>query len=280
MSIIPKPVHPIGHGGATPLPLSVLREVVKTCGYDPKSKKSGPDGKSDHTTVQGLERTAFAVLGNSLMEWEQKLSARESGYNNPDLGRKVFLCMRPLLPKNVGGWLHANFIMDALRIYEEDEELSFALYGPYCCDFVFTKDFFKKRANKYAFVLGNGSVKDKSDYKGSHWTVLYIDILANQIDYYDSLGTFPSVSLRSSIENIAKVLSREYSFLTSEVNFTSRRKQTGGTECSVYVVHFVVQRLFGRSFKDFDKEYLPDKEIEKYRQVYWTVVDQSPFDFK
>lgn len=58
-AILPQAVHHIKHDGITPLPMSVLREIVQTLKFDPTSPASGPDGKSNHTTAAGLERLSY-----------------------------------------------------------------------------------------------------------------------------------------------------------------------------------------------------------------------------
>lgn len=145
--ITPIPVKPPLHDGVTPFPKDLLKELISTLKYDPESSRSGPDSKSDHTTVEGLERTAFMVLGDNIFDWEQKLAAKESGYNNPELGRKLYRYCRPLLPKNMR-WLHSDAIMDALAVYEQDSQLSFAAYGPYDAGFLFSESLLKVGVKK------------------------------------------------------------------------------------------------------------------------------------
>jgi len=267
----------LDHDGITPIPGSILREIITTLGYKLNVSHSGPDGNSDHNTIKGLERTAFMILGQNVMEWERKLANKET-YNNESLGRKVFLCFRPLLPKKMN-WLHADAILDALRVYEQDEELSFICYGPFYAGFQFNETLFKKRANRYAFIFNTSQAIKNQQYDGSHWIALYIDLVKNTIDYYDSKGILPSSLLIHSISYIIKIIRNTNPNMTGEVNFTRTRKQFGSNECGVYVVHFIVQRLFGKSFQEFNKEFLPDKEIDQYRKIYWTVVEKPLFNY-
>lgn len=258
--------------GETPVPRYLLEEIVKTLGYDISSESSGPDGKSNHKTKTGLERTAIHHLGSNVLDWEKKLSARESGYNNPELGRRIFRCIRPLLPKYIK-WLPSDMIMDALKIYEDDPKISFASYGPYHAGYIFTEQLFTKKADRYSFVFNTSSINIHAQVSGSHWVVLYIDCIQNTIDYFDSMGMFPNELVKESILHVGKVLKKHHPDLKLVVNYTKRRKQMGGNACGIYVVHFVVQRLNGYSFEKFDTEKLPDSEIEKYRKIYWSEVE-------
>ncbi len=275
-------IHPCAstsQNSITPIPQSILKEIVHTLGYDTNDKRSGPDGKSDHTIIKGLERTAFLVLGNNVLDWEQTLSNEEK-YNNQALGRKVYLCFRPLIDKKMN-WLHADAITDALRVYEQNEELSFACYGPYIAGYEFTEALLKRTAKHYAFVFNTSTtISQERLFSGSHYVVVFIDIIRNQVDYYDSKGTMPNEMIKKSICCILKVIKNHNPELCMEVNFTRKRKQLGSNACAIYVVHFVVQRLLGKSFEDFNDEYLPDKQIEKYRKIYWTVVDKPLFDYE
>jgi Ulp1 family protease len=114
---------------------------------------------------------------------------------------------------------------------------------------------------------------NRIDYVGSHWVALYIDTIENRVEYYDSTGAFPNEAVQASICHILKILKSIYPNLDLQVYYTKRMSQTGSTECAVYVVHFIVQRLFGKSFKEHTDENIRDDIIAKYRKVYWTEVD-------
>lgn len=277
----------------SPFSKSLLEEITTAIGYDIHSRFSGPDGKSDHTRIDGLERTCFIVLGTNIFDWEQKLSARESGFNNQTLGRKVFMCLKPVLPKTTDH-LDGLYIMDALKIYEEDLNLSFAFYGTYTVDFVFTENLYRGKKNHYAFVFNTSKINPdmikreneilvkNPDYKGpmygSHWVLLYFDIIKNQIDYYDSLGHPPSNQLKISFSRIVKFLKKQHLDLDLTINYSCELKQKRGNTCGIYVVHFIIQRLFGRSYKEIN-ENISDETIVKYRNVYWTSIDKDLFDY-
>jgi hypothetical protein len=57
----------------TPFPKTLLRKLVSRFGFDPDHRHSGPDGVSDHTSIVGLERTAFLVLGDNILDWENQV---------------------------------------------------------------------------------------------------------------------------------------------------------------------------------------------------------------
>jgi hypothetical protein len=132
---------------------------------------------------------------------------------------------RPLLPVKMG-WLHPDTVMNALRIYEQDEDLSFGVYGPYMAGFMFEDKLLREKRLHYAFIFNTSSVNLKeinkkenellakganiiSDFYGSHWVVLYIDIQQNEINYYDSLGGMPNSALKDSFSRIIEVPSHK-----------------------------------------------------------------------
>lgn len=120
---------------------------------------------------------------------------------------------------------------------------------------------------------------NRIDYVGSHWVTLYIDTLENRVDYYDSIGAFPNEAVQNSITHALKIMKNFHPNLDLLVHYTKRTSQTGSTECAIYVVHFIVQRLYGKSLKEYSDENIHDAVIEKYRKIYWTEVDSSSIPF-
>jgi hypothetical protein len=281
-----KPVYKKDHDGTTCIPLFLLKEIVRVIGFDPNSKQSGPDGETDHTVAKGLEKTIYKVLGKDYLEWESKLSSRDNGYDNQELARKVYQCFRPIMSKDMV-WIHGNAIRDALSVYEQDDN-DFACYGPFTAGFIFEQNMLQKVANKYAFIfstttlLKNTKVNydDPIKFEGSHWVVLYIDIVTNVANYYDSFGTSPSEPIRKSIISIISVLQTKMPSITLNVTFPTDRQQKDGTECGVYVTHFVAERLRGTTMQQFNKLRFSPEFLRKLRDFYWTITSENLFSFK
>lgn len=259
----------------TCIPPKILREIVTTLGYDANSGQSGPDGKSDHTLLTGLERTIVMKLGNDPLLWSDSIQRRP--YSNVPLGEAVYLCFRPVLPKNMV-WLDSNAIYDAIRVYENHEGFDFSFYGPLASGQIFQPKTPIRKTKKYAFAINTGKMD-----MGSHWVVVFADMTKGIADYFDSFGGPPTnkgvqITIKSIMNYLIKMFPENK--LSRQILFSSRKLQYGTTECGVYIVHFIIERLLGSTFIDFVKEGVSDSECRKLRNVYWNQIDIDTSQFK
>lgn len=255
------------------IPINLLKETIETLGF-PLTKNSGPNKNLDLTTINGMEETLFLVLGENKFKWQEIITIK---YKNEILGRKLFHSFLPNLPKNML-LIHGNFIIDALKIYEYKENFSFSCYGTYPAEYNFNENLIKK--NNYAFIFNTDNSNNKNNnYQGSHWVCFFIDIINNQIDYFDSLGLIPNKFIIKSILHIINLLKIFFPNITNDLNYTKKRIQFDYFNCGVYVVHFIINRLLGKKFIDIlNNEMLVN--INDYRNIYWNVIDEPLFEYE
>lgn len=79
------------------------------------------------------------------------------------------------------------------------------------------------------------------------------------LEYFDSTGVPPNANIKKTIEEIRKG-HPEY-----VVKFNTVEHQQGNTECGVYSMYFVLQRLQGRSFADINRKRITDTSMNQYR---------------
>ena len=110
---------------------------------------------------------------------------------------------------------------------------------------------------------------DKHNQSGSHWVSLFIDVPNKFIMFFDSANGGVPREIKKFVKNIKKQgldENIEFKFITNH-----KSHQRGGTECGVYSIHFIVEMLIQpkKAMHVFLNGNIPDKEIEKYRNVYF-----------
>jgi Ulp1 family protease len=119
---------------------------------------------------------------------------------------------------------------------------------------------------------------DPSDSPGKHWVSMYIDLEHGSVDYFDSYGMAPlSVELKRFISSLDDQYYGMYGRrMTMNLNClgdvcTSRvQHQRKNTECGVYSINFIVERLSGRSWYDIVTGNLVDDDsMSLNRDIYF-----------
>lgn len=183
--------------------------------------------------------------------------------------------------KNINEWLSSVDIDNVMRQYEEKDK-SFAFFGPTPIDFDSKKMYgecvweelchfnlleqMKKHKKKIGIVFN----LDEHWKKGSHWVSMFIDIPTKQICYFDSGGDEVPKEIKVLADRITqqgKQLGIDFKF---EQNYPFEH-QMEDTECGVYSLYFISTMIETPDFKVFKTKRIPDKDMEKYRHVYFRI---------
>ena len=104
---------------------------------------------------------------------------------------------------------------------------------------------------------------------GSHWVALFIDILKGKIYYFDSNGDTIPKKIRS-LTNVIKSQGKEHDIdFTLSTNYPTEHQQKN-TECGIYVIFFLTNMLMKNNWELFKKGSIPDDDIFKYREKYFS----------
>jgi len=182
---------------------------------------------------------------------------------------------------NINEWLSSVDIENVMKQYEEKDK-SFSFFGPTPIDFDSKKLYgecvweelchfnlveqMKKHKKKMGFVFN----LDEHWKPGSHWVSLFVDIPTKQICYFDSAGdSIPDevMTLVNRITHQGKQMDIVFSF---EENHPFEH-QMGDTECGVYSLYFICTMINRPKFQPFKTKRISDKEMEKYRHIYFRV---------
>ena len=118
----------------------------------------------------------------------------------------------------------------------------------------------KQNINKIGIIYN----LDRSTGSGTHWTAIYIDNLNSEINYYDSYGSLPT----NLISKFIKKLSETYvkNNLTPKLLYNDKRHQFGGSECGMYSMNFILERLYGNTMYNISSRNISDKSMNLLRK--------------
>ena len=109
---------------------------------------------------------------------------------------------------------------------------------------------------------------DMSYQGGSHWVAMFIDIKNNEINYYDSTASMPTPLIKQFIVNIANKILRKNKDV--KVIYNDKKHQFGGSECGVYSMNFLLERLSGVSMYEISKMKIPDEGMNHLRKLLYS----------
>ncbi len=189
---------------------------------------------------------------------------------------------RPVGPAGGHKWLSTINIRDVLKQYENVYP-DFIALGPVPIDFcklaynevchINLKQVLAKGKRRIGIVFNT----DPSDKPGKHWVSMFIDLRGNpdqwEVNYFDSYG---KARVAPEIRDLIKYLKTQNPSMIVRMNCSDDfctamiNHQKLNTECGVYSINFIVERLHGRSWKDMVTDNLyDDATIARKRRVFF-----------
>lgn len=110
---------------------------------------------------------------------------------------------------------------------------------------------------------------DISTQPGSHWVALYIDNKNNEINYYDSYGSIPIQLIRKFIKRLINNY-KEHN-INPTIIYNDKRHQYGGSECGMYSMNFILERMHGTSMYEISKMKIPDEKMNYLRKLLYNI---------
>ena len=174
--------------------------------------------------------------------------------------------------KNKNTWLNTYDIYYVMQQYEKANS-DFIFLGPIpsdCptkikCELSKLKlnEMKKNKINKIGIIYN----LDVSSGPGTHWVAVYIDNKNNEINYYDSYGELPIPLIKKFIER----LSNEYitNNYVPTIIYNDKRHQYGGSECGVYSMNFILERLHGTTMYEISNMDIPDSRMNYLRTILY-----------
>ena len=169
-------------------------------------------------------------------------------------------------------WLNTYDILNVMKQYEKKNK-DFLFLGPIPSDCpqeitceLSNLDLIKLKKNKI-YKIGIIYNLDKSTGSGTHWTGIYIDNKNNEINYYDSYGSLPT----NLISNFIKKISENYikNNYKTRLLYNDKRHQYGGSECGMYSMNFILERLHGNTMYDISTRKISDESMNNLRKILY-----------
>lgn len=123
-------------------------------------------------------------------------------------------------------------------------------------------DYIAKGKTKFALVLF--LYGDHIKYK-RHWTCIYIDTNAREIDYFDSSFFDFNNAILHTVIKLSIPLTIHYGQRFKFVKTESQIQRNEG-ECGIYVIDFIAARLHGESFVQYVQR---DHDIDLARKKFF-----------
>ena len=173
-----------------------------------------------------------------------------------------YLTFKPKMNKHYNKWLNTKDINAVLQQYQEVYK-TFNFLGALPSDFykivkLKWSDLYKYKKIGIIFNL------DEHNKTGSHWVSFLIDNTSKTIEYYDSVGDKPNKNIEEFIHKISKLFKNKYT-----VKINSVKNQYGDSECGVYAMYYIIERLSGNSFEKITSNIIKDDEIKKFRKHFF-----------
>jgi hypothetical protein len=121
----------------------------------------------------------------------------------------------------------------------------------------------KNNINKIGIIYN----LDVSSGPGTHWVGMYIDNKNNEINYYDSYGNKPTSLINKFI--ISLVSKYNLNNYSPTIIYNDKRHQFGGSECGMFSINFILERLHGTTMYDISQSDIPDNKMLYLRKLLY-----------
>ena len=176
--------------------------------------------------------------------------------------------------KNKNTWLSTTDINEVMKQYERLYR-NFSFFGPVpvdCpngihCELSSLDPIYlnkKNNINKIGIIFN----LDYHYQSGSHWVALVIDTSKSPfcIDFFDSYGEEPHHLIKKFMDNMKTKLEKEKQ--TIQI-YNDKRHQYGHSECGVYSMNYILERLKGKSPYQLTKKIIKDSIMNEMRKYLY-----------
>jgi hypothetical protein len=255
--------------------IETLKKIVKSF------NKKYPDHKISISTKN--KKTLLKELRKQLSDMCSKDECfLEQGLLNPKEARQINSeTFRPKMPKS---WLHNkhtwldNYDINAVMTQYEAVYPDFKWIAaiPADCNEVPFCELYKFNLKK---LYSNGFRQigmifnlDMSYQPGSHWCAHFIDLKKHfDVSYYDSYGSEPTPQIMKFIDDVMEQISKIPELRDKNIKFeyNRRRHQRKNSECGMYSMNYIIQRLEGKSLKTATNKNITDDSMTKMRSYLY-----------
>jgi hypothetical protein len=212
-----------------------------------------------HNTKATLFQHLPTVVGNA----DDEAWVGDAGIAGP-LREKLRGAFKPVLTVGANDWLTSDSVTAFLSSLGSRFK-RFKTLGWYDSNHldrmlkILRKDWTGVQPTRFAGVIKLG---------GLHYMAVYFDVSSHSAEYFDSFGNGPDAKVRAFLDEAVAHLETkhgcEFALRTPKI-----AHQTGGRECGMYALWFVMQRLQGKTYAWTQKRAFPDAQMAALRPEYF-----------
>jgi len=257
-----------------------LLEMIKM--YNEKTNNSSQK-IFKNISPENLEKKTRKQLHQALEEKMKSSCNDEQCWVNNVLKTKQFNKeLKPVYPKkwkkNKNTWLTTYDIENVLKQYQTKHN-DFLFLGAVPIDFdsrVYSGNCVSENICNLNVekMKQNGKTKlgivfnlDKHDQPGSHWIAMYCDFSKGELNFFDSYAEEPPTEVIVLMERLQRQ-NEELGVQTLIIN-NEKVHQHKNSECGMYCIYFIVERLEGRPMSYFNNNRIADDNVEKKRTLFF-----------
>ena len=236
-----------------------------------------------NVSSQNLEKKTRKQLHQALEDKMNSSCNDEQCWVNNVLKTKQFNNeLKPLYPKkwkkNKNTWLNTYDIENVLKQYQTKHkdflflgavpiDFDSRVYSGNCVSENICNVSVEKMKQRGQTKLGIVFNLDKHDQPGSHWIALYCDFSKGELNYFDSYAEEPPNEVVVLMERLQK--QNEELGISTYIKNNEKIHQRKNSECGMYCIYFIVERLEGKSMNYFNNNRIDDDKIEKKRTSFF-----------
>ena len=244
--------------------------LIKTYNQNHPSTPISTSGSKETLWNRILQR-----MNKKCKSTDQVCVIQQVSTNPSELIRDNF---KPKGPKRQYDWLSTSDINNVMYHYEK-------LYPTFTFMGAIPRDFFNilkqignaksvKKMSKKSKKIGLVFNTDKHNQSGSHWLAVFIDFENDPItiEHFDSVGSPPMRDINKFLTTIKNRINDDNLLgqnKTATILINKKQHQRGNNDCGVYSLHYIIERLKGRTFDDITQTVIRDSEMNKRRLIYF-----------
>ena len=255
----------------------------KTC-YSTKSlQKIASELKKKNNLKIDIEKKTKKQLWDLIQkQFSKTCKKKEDCWKNQNIVKRLNdveinkYTFKPEYPKewrkNKYTWLNTYDILRVMKQYEKKyDDFRFLGVVPSDCPTkihcelsnIDIKTLKKNKVNKIGLIYN----LDVSTGPGTHWVAVYIDNKNDEINYYDSYGSEPIKLINDFIIK----LNNKYRKLgyQPKIIYNDKRHQYGGSECGMYSINFILERLNNVNMYQIYNRKISDKKMNHLRKLLY-----------
>jgi len=248
-----------------------LLKIAETWNKNNKNNMINIKNQTTNSLWEQIQKKLSSVCDNDEFCWKKQDFVKKL----KDIEIELYT-FKPKYPKswlkNKFTWLNTYDIYYVMKQYEETFD-DFIFMGPIPSDCptkiqceLSNLDLMKlkkQNINKIGIIYN----LDLSYQSGSHWIAVYIDNEHNEINIYDSQIGIGTNLIRQFIIKLVNNYRKHN--IEPIVIYNDIRHQYGGSECGMYSMNFILERIHGTTMYEISQMKLPDEKLNYLRKLLY-----------